>query len=132
MKKLTLIVMIALAGGLILADNKKAEALDPASAALIATSLFFLPVLSAISHDHDRPVAYGPGAYPAPNNYGAYYDNPYPVQPRVYYSAPRYERYYAGNLNRGYGYERDWRRNRASFEDRRVRYYDRYRYARRY
>ena len=126
MKKLISIsLVLVLAGGLILAENKRADAMDPGTAALIATSFFFLPVLSAISHEHDH---YRPAAY----YYGAYYDAPYPVRTRVYYSAPRYEGYYGRNWNRGYGYERDYRSHRGYRgynEDRRVRYDGRERYA---
>jgi hypothetical protein len=122
MKKLISIgLVLVLAGGLILAENKKAEAIDPASAALIGASIMLLPVIGAMSHDHYRP---------APYYSGGYYDNPYPVQTRVYYNAaPRYERYYARNWNRGYGYERDWSRHRERFEDRRARDYDLDRYS---
>jgi len=141
MKKLISIsLVLVMAVGLILAENKRADAMDPATAALIATSFFFLPVLSAISHEHNhyRPAAYYPGtypasnysgAYPAANYYGAYYSAPYPARTRVYYSAPRYEGYYGRNLNRGYGYERDYRSHRGYNEDRRVRYDGRDRYA---
>jgi hypothetical protein len=135
MKKLISIsLVLVLAGGLILAENKRADAMDPATAAVIATSFFFLPVLSAISHEHDhyRPAAYYPGTYPAANYYGAYYDAyydaPYRSRTRVYYSAPRYEGYYGRNWNRGYGYERDYRSHRG-YEERRVRYDGRHRYA---
>ena len=132
MKKLISIsLVLVLAGGLILAENKRADAMDPGTAALIATSFFFLPVLGAIVHEHDhyRPAAYYPGTYPAANYYGAYYSAPYPARTRVYYSAPRYEGYYGRNLNRGYGYERDYRSHRGYNEDRRVRYDGRDRYA---
>ena len=132
MKKLISIsLVLVLAGGLILAENKRADAMDPGTAALIATSLFFLPVLSAISHEHDhyRPAAYYPVTYPAPNYYGAYYVAPYLGRTRVYYSAPRYEGYYSRNWNRSYGYERDYRSHRGYNEDRRVRYDSRARYA---
>jgi hypothetical protein len=132
MKKLISIsLVLVLAGGLILAENKRADAMDPATAALIATSFFFLPVLSAISHEHDhyRPAAYYPGTYPAANYYGAYSYAPYPARTRVYYSAPRHEGYYGRNWNRGYGYERDYRSYRGYNEDRRVRYNGRDRYA---
>jgi hypothetical protein len=132
MKKLISIsLVLVLAGGLILAENKRADAMDPGTAALIATSFFFLPVLGAIAHEHDhyRPAAYYPGTYPAANYYGAYYDAPYPVRTRVYYSSPRYEGYYGRNWNRGYGYERDYRSHRGYNEDRRVRYDGRDRYA---
>jgi hypothetical protein len=123
MKKLILIsLVLVLAGGLILAENKRADAMDPGTAALIATSFFFLPVLSAISHEHAH-------YRPAANYYGAYYDAPYPARTRVYYSAPRYEGYYGRNWNRGYGYERDYRSHRGYNEDRRVRYDGRDRYA---
>ena len=126
MKKLISIgLVVVLAGGLILAENKRAEALDPASAALIGASVMLLPLISAVSHEHDH---YRSDAYYS----GANYDYPYPTQTRVYYSAPRYERYYGRNWNRGYGYERDWGRHRGRFEDRRVRDYDRNRYAGRY
>jgi hypothetical protein len=132
MKKLISIsLVLVLAGGLILAENKRADAMDPATAAVIATSFFFLPVLSAISHEHDhyRPAAYYPGTYPGANYYGAYYDAPYRARTRVYYSVPRYEGYYGRNWNRGYGYERDYRSHRGYREDRGVRYYGRHRYA---
>ena len=135
MKRLISIsLVLVLAGGLILAENKRADAMDPGTAALIATSFFFLPVLSAISHEHDhyRPTAYYPGTYPAANYYGAYYDAPYPARTRVYYSAPRYEGYYGRNWNRGYGYERDYRSHRGYNKDRRVRYDGRDRYASRH
>ena len=141
MKKLISIgLVVVLAGGLILAENKRAEAMDPGTAAFIATTFFLLPVLSAISHEHNhyRPASYYPGtypaanyygAYPAANYYGAYYSAPYPARTRVYYSAPRYEGYYGRNWNRGYGYERDWRSQRGRFDDHRGRDYDRDRYA---
>jgi len=132
MKKLISIsLVLVLAGGLILAENKRADAMDPGTAALIATSFFFLPVLSAIAHEHDhyRPAAYYPGTYPAAYYYGAYYGAPYPARTRVYYSAPRYVGYYGRNWNRGYGYERDYRSHRGYKENRRVRYDSRDRYA---
>lgn len=150
MKKLISIsLVLVLAGGLILAGNDRADAMDPGTAAVIAASLFFLPVLGAIAHEHDhyRPAAYYPGtyapanyygaypsanyydAYPPANYYGAYYDAPYPARTRVYYSAPRYEGYYGRNWNRGYGYERDYARHRGYNEGRRVLYDGRNRYA---
>ena len=135
MKKLISIsLVLVLAGGLILAENKRAEAMDPGTAALIATSFFLLPVLSAISHDHYRHSPYYSGTYPAASYGGAYYATPYPARTRVYYSAPRYEGYYGRTLNRGYGYERDYRSHRGYNEGRRVsyagaRYDDRNRYA---
>ena len=123
MRKLISIgLVLVLSGGLILAENKRAEAIDPASAALIGASIMLLPVIGAISHEHDHYRS-------APYYSGAYYDYPYPAPSRVYYSAPRHERYYGRNWNRGFGYERDWRRQRGRFEDRRVRDYDRDRYA---
>jgi hypothetical protein len=131
MKKLISIgLVVVLAGGLILAENKRAEAIDPAAAALIGASIMLLPVLGHIAyeHDHYRHSPYYSGAYPAASYGGAYYANPYPVRTRVYYSAPRYERYYGGNWNRGHGYERDYRSHRGYNEDRRVRYAGRDRY----
>ena len=143
MKKLISIgLVLVLAGGLVLAENKRAEALDPASAVLIGASIMLLPILGHISHEHEYygHAPYYPDAYPAARYDGGYYGNPYPTPTRVYYSAPRqayyggsrYERYYDRNWNRGYGYERDGGRHRGRYEDRRVRDYDRDRYARRY
>ena len=132
MKKLISIgLVVLLAGGLILVENERAEAIDPASAALIGASIMLLPVLGHIAyeHDHYRHSPYYSGAYPAASYDGAYYATPYPPRTRVYYSAPRYERYYGGNWNRGYGYERDWRSHRGRFDDHRGRDYDRNRYA---
>jgi hypothetical protein len=140
MKKLISIsLVLVLAGGLILAENKRAEAIDPGTAAFIATTFFLLPVLSAISyeHNHYRPASYYPGtypasnyygAYPAANYYGAYYSAPYPARTRVYYSAPRYDGYYGRNLNRGYGYVSDYRSHRGYNKDRHVNYAGRDRY----
>jgi hypothetical protein len=48
MKKLISIsLVLVLAGGLILAENKRADAMDPATAAVIATSFFLFAGISA-------------------------------------------------------------------------------------
>ena len=131
MKKLISIgLVVVLAGGLILAENKRAEAIDPASAALIGASIMLLPILGHIAYEHDyyRHAPYYSGAYP-PASYDGAYAYPYPTRNRVYFSAPQYVKYYGGNWNRGYGYERDWRSHRGRFDDHRGRDYDRNRYA---
>lgn len=124
MKKLiSICLMLMLAGGLILAENSRAEAIDPASAALIAASFMFLPIIAAVSHDHhdhDRSVA----IYDDVN-----YDDPRPERSRVYYNASHHERYYGRNWDRGNGFETEHHRHRRNYEDRRSRGYDRYRYA---
>lgn len=126
MKKLISIgLVVAFAGSLVLAETKRAEAIDPASAALIGASFMLLPLLGHLSHEHDH-------YRPAPHYYGADYDYPYPAQTRVYYRAPRHASYYGGNWNRGYRYERHWQSHRGPFEDRRGRDYYRDRHAGRY
>lgn len=123
MKKLISIgLVVAFAGGLVLAENKRAEALDPASAALIGASIFLLPMLGHMSYEHDHYRS-------APYYSGANYEYPYPAQTRVYYKAPRHAGYYGRNWNRGYGYERNWQSHRGRFEDRRGRDYYRDRHA---
>ena len=135
MKKLISIsLVLVLAGGLILAENKRAEAIDPASAALIGASIMLLPILGHISHEHDYygHAPYYSGAYPAASYDDAYYANPYPVRTRVIYRAPRYERHYGQHWGRGHGYERGWQEHRGHREYRRDRDDARGRYSERY
>ncbi len=110
MKKLISITLVlVLAGGLILSENKKAEAIDPASAALIGASIMLLPLISAVSHEHDY-------YRPAPAYTNVYYDDPYPVQPRVVYRDPGYYRYNRNYYRPAYGdsrYRPEWREHRG-------------------
>ena len=126
MKKLISIsLVLVLAGGLFLAGNSKAEAMNNESAALLTASLvlFGLPVISAIAHDH-----YGP----PPVYADAYYYDSHPVETRVIYRAPRYERLYGNYWGRGNGYERGWREHREAREYSRDRDHERGRYSNRY
>ena len=126
MKKLiSASLVLVLAGGLLLAGNTKAEAMNNESAALLAASLvlFGLPVINAVAHDH-----YGP----SPVYAGAYYYDSYPVQTRLIYRAPRYERYYGQYWGRGHGYERGWQEHRGHREYLRDRDDARGRYSERY
>ena len=135
MKKLISIgLVVVLAGGLILAENKRAEAIDPASAALIGASIMLLPILGHIAHEHDYygHAPYYSGAYPAASYDGAYYANPYPVRTRVIYRAPRYERYYGQDWGRGRGYERGWQEHRDHRQYSRGSGHERGRYSDRY
>ena len=121
-KLLSLSLALILAGGLILAENSKAEAMNNESAALLTASLvlFGLPIVSAITHDHYRP---------APAYSGVYYADPYPVRTRVIYTAPRYERHQRYDGRRYSSYERGWRGPR---EHERDRDHERGRYSNRY
>ena len=133
-KMISISLVLVLAGGLILAENKRADAIDPASAALIGASIMLLPILGHISYEHDY-YGYAPYyscAYPAASYDGAYYANPYPIQTRVIYRAPRYERHYGQNYARDHRYERgrqDYREHRQYSRDRD---YARDRYSNRY
>jgi hypothetical protein len=105
MKKLISIsLVLVLAGGLLLAGNKKAEAMTGESAALLTASLILLPVISAITYNHYVPPPVYSNVY--------YYDS-YPVQTRVIYRAPRYGRHYERHYGQYWGYERGWRENRG-------------------
>jgi hypothetical protein len=107
-KLLSISLVLILSGGLFLTESKKAEAMNNESTALLTASLvlFGIPIVSAITHDHYRP---------APVYAGVYYDDSYPVQTRIIYRTPRYERHYWG---RGQGYERGWRGPREYERDR--------------
>ena len=135
MKKLISIsLVLVLAGGLILAENKRAEAIDPASAALIGASIMLLPILGHISHEHDYygHAPYYSGAYPAASYDGPYYANPYPIQTRVIYRTPRYDRNYGQYWGRGQGYERGWQDHRGHRQYSRDSGHERGRYSNRY
>ena len=104
MKKLlsTSLVLI-LAGGLLMAENTKAEAVDPATAALIAAGVFLVPpfisALAQAPYYGPAPV-YGGGYYgyaPAPVYGGGYYG-------RGYYGRGYYGRGYYGGGYYGGGY----------------------------
>ena len=133
-KMISISLVLVLAGGLILAENKRAEAIDPASAALIGASIMLLPILGHISHEHDyyRHAPYYSGAYTAASYDDAYYANPYPVQTRVIYRAPRYERHYGNYWGRGQGYERGWSEHREHRQYSRDSGHERGRYSDRY
>ena len=131
-KLLSISLVLILAGGVLMAENTKAEAMDPATAALIAAGVVLVPpFISALAHGpYYGPVpVYGGGYYGGGYYDGGYYGGSYPAQTRVIHSAPRYGGYYGGYQGRGYGYERDYRSHRGYNEDRRVRYDGRDRYA---
>ena len=106
MKKLISLslVMVMLTGGLLLAENTKAEAMNNESAALLTASLilFGAPVINAIAHDHYRQAPV----------YGGGYYNSYPAETRVIYSAPQYERHYGRYQDRGNRYDGGWSEHR--------------------
>jgi hypothetical protein len=107
MKKLISISLaLVLAGGLLLTDNAKAEAMNNESAALLTASLvlFGIPVVHAITHDHVRPTHV--------------YAAPYPVQTTVVYTASRYERHHRYERERSHRYERGWREHRRGNNER--------------
>jgi hypothetical protein len=111
MKKLISISLsLVLAGGLLLTDNTKAEAMNNESAALLTASIVLLgiPVVHAITHDYGRPA----------NVYTA----PYPVHTTVVYTAPRYERHHRHDWKRSHGYGRGWREHRRGHEQEHYRY----------
>lgn len=121
-KLLSISLALILAGGLLLTENTKAEAMNNESAALLTASLvlFGIPIVSAITHDHYRP---------APVYSGTYYADPYPVQTRVIYTAPIYERHHRHDWKRSNRHERGWREHREHREYRRDRDDDRGRYS---
>ena len=105
MKKLISICLaLVLAGGLLLTDNTKAEAMNNESAALLTASIVLLgiPVVHAITHDHVR--------------HAHVYAAPYPVRTTVVYTAPRYERRHRHDWDRSHRYERGWREHREHRE----------------
>ncbi|MDH4233399.1 MAG: hypothetical protein OEW04_15390 [Nitrospirota bacterium] len=106
MKKLISISLaLVLAGGLLLTDTEKAEAMNNESAALLTASIVLLgiPVVHAITHDHVRPAPV--------------YAAPYPVQTTVVYTAPRYERHQRHDWERSHRHKRGWHKHRRGHDD---------------
>jgi hypothetical protein len=86
MKKfLSITLAVFLAGGFLLTENKKAEAMNNESAALLTAGLVLIgaPIIHAITHDHHRPAP----VYSRPHKYQK-------VKTTVVYTAPRYEKHY--------------------------------------
>ena len=125
MKKLISISLaLILAGGVLLTDAQKAEAMHNAAAALLTASfvLLSIPIVSAIAHDH-----YGHPAYA-----GSYGVAPYPGRTRVVYVAPQYKRHNRHDWRRGHAYESGRPEHRGRHEYRRDHDNPRGRYADRY
>ena len=134
-KLLSISLVLILAGGVLMAENTKAEAMDPATAALVAAGVLLVPpFISALAHGpyYGPAPVYGGGYYDGGYYGGGYYGGSYPAQTRVIYRAPRYGGYYGGYRGGGYGYERGWREHRGHREYRRDRYDDRGRYPHRH
>jgi hypothetical protein len=66
-KLLSISLVLILAGGFLMAENTKAEAIDPATAALVAAGVFLVPpfisVLAHAPYYAPAPVYYGGGDY---------------------------------------------------------------------
>ena len=120
-KLLSISLALILAGGFLMAENTKAEAMNEEAALVAGAILLGPPFIWAMTH--------APYYGPAPVYGGAYYGNSYPIQNRVIYRAPRYGGYYGGYRGRGYGYERGWRERRDHREYRRGHDNDRGRYS---
>jgi hypothetical protein len=121
-KLLSISLVLILAGGVLMAENTKAEAMDPATAALVAAGVLLVPpFISALAHGpyYGPAPVYGGGYYGGGYYGGGYYGGSYPAQTRVIYRAPRYGGYYGGYQGRGYVYERGWREHREHREFRR-------------
>jgi hypothetical protein len=96
MKKLMSIsLVLILAGGVLMSENTKAEAMDPVSAALVAGAILTVPpFLAALAH--------GPYYGPAPVYGGGYYGYGGGYYARPYYARPYYGRgYYGGGHHDG-------------------------------
>ena len=107
-KLLSISLVLILAGGLLMAENRKAEAMDPATAALIAAGVFLAPpFISALAHAPyygPAPVyggGYYGGGYIAGGDYGY---GPAPVYGGGYYGGGYYGRGYYGRGYYGRGY----------------------------
>jgi hypothetical protein len=108
-KMLSVTLSLFLAGGLILTENKKAEAMNNESAALLTAGLVLIgaPIIHAITHDQRRPAP-------------AYSRSHYPVKTTIVYKEHRHERHYGRKHARYEGkfsrdrYERDCDKRRYS------------------
>ena len=125
-KLLSISLALILAGGFLMAENTKAEAMNDEAAFVAGAILLGPPFIWAMTH--------GPNFGPPPFYGGASYGYPYPGRTRVIYRAPRYGGYYGRYRGRGYGYgyERGWRGHRGHREYRRDRDDARGRYPGRY
>jgi len=112
MKKLLSITLVVfLSGGFLLTENKKAEAMNNESAALLTAGLVLIgaPIIHAIAHNDHRPA---PVYYNRPHRH-------YREKTVIVYEAPRYERHYAKKHVRYEGrfspdrYERDCDKRRS-------------------
>jgi len=123
-KLLSVSLALILTGGLLLADNTRAEAMNHGSAALVAASILLgLPLIWAMTHDH-----YGP---PAPVCSTPYEGYRYPRQRTVIYTAPTYERHHRQYWGRSYAYDRGSGERRGYREYQRGRNDDKGRYSQR-
>ena len=110
MKKLLSITLIVfLAGGFLLTEGKKAEAMNNESAALLTAGLVLIgaPIVYAITHDHHAAPVY---SRPHRN---------YREKTIIVYKEPRYERHHwkkharYDRKHRHDRYDRDWDERRS-------------------
>ena len=105
-KLLSISLVLILAGGVLMAENTKAEAMDPVSAALVAGAFLTVPpFLAALAHGpYYGPGGgyYGGGYYGGPYYGGAYYGGPY--YGRGHYGGGHYGRGHYGRGHYGGGH----------------------------
>jgi len=102
-KLLSISLVLILAWGVLLAENTKAEAMDPASAALVAGAILMVPpFISALAHApyYGPAPVYGGGYYGGPYYGRGYYGRGY--YGRGHYGGGHYGRGHRGEGHRGY------------------------------